>query len=82
VALHLVKRIQNKESLEIPPATTALGALIHHILKADPDKYQPMNINFGLFTPLEKHFAKIEKKAAIVKRAASDFRKWIYDSVE
>lgn len=82
VALHLAKRIQNKVSLEIPPATTALGALIHHILKADPSKYQPMNVNFGLFTPLEKHFAKIEKKAEIVKRATLDFCRWIYDSLE
>lgn len=82
VALHLAKRIQNKTNLELPPATTAMGALIHHILKADPSAYQPMNVNFGLFTPLEKHFAKVEKKAEIVKRAASDFRKWVYDCVE
>lgn len=82
VALHLAKRIQNKTNLELPPATTALGALIHHILKAHPSEYQPMNVNFGLFTPLEKNFAKIEKKTEIVKRATSDFRKWVYDFVE
>ena len=40
----------------IPPATTAMGALLHHITGgADSKYYQPMNVNFGLFTPLESN---------------------------
>src|SRR5436305_35271 len=36
-----------------PPATTALGALLHHITaSADAKTFQPMNVNFGLFPPL------------------------------
>ncbi len=45
--------------LELPPATTALGALLGHItgghietIDAGPRSFQPMNINFGLFPPL------------------------------
>ncbi|QEN86638.1 methylenetetrahydrofolate--tRNA-(uracil(54)-C(5))-methyltransferase (FADH(2)-oxidizing) TrmFO [Labrys sp. KNU-23] len=43
-----------------PPATTALGALLNHITgghlvseEAGPRSFQPMNVNFGLFPPLE-----------------------------
>jgi methylenetetrahydrofolate--tRNA-(uracil-5-)-methyltransferase len=43
----------------VPPATTAIGALINHItgghietLDAGPPSFQPMNVNFGLFPPL------------------------------
>ena len=46
-------------SLELPPSTTALGALVNHItgghieaIDAGPRSFQPMNVNFGLFPPL------------------------------
>lgn len=41
-----------------PPVTTALGALLNHITGgANADTFQPMNINFGLFPPLEENEA-------------------------
>ena len=40
-----------------PPKTTALGALVEHVtggyLTGPKSKFQPMNINFGLFPPIE-----------------------------
>jgi methylenetetrahydrofolate--tRNA-(uracil-5-)-methyltransferase len=46
-------------SIEPPPATTALGALLGHItgghvetVEQGSRSFQPMNINFGLFPPL------------------------------
>ena len=46
-------------SLESPPATTALGALLGHItgghietIDQGTRSFQPMNVNFGLFPPL------------------------------
>ena len=43
----------------LPPATTAIGALLNHItgghietIDAGPRSFQPMNVNFGLFPPL------------------------------
>ncbi|MBB4956219.1 methylenetetrahydrofolate--tRNA-(uracil-5-)-methyltransferase [Agrobacterium vitis] len=49
------------EAISLPPATTALGALLNHITGGhivsddEPGKrsFQPMNINFGLFPDLE-----------------------------
>lgn len=78
-----------------PPVTTAFGALINHITGGhiltdeEPGKrsFQPMNINFGLFPPVE--VPKIEgkrlrgkektiaKKQAMTARALSDCRQWL-----
>jgi methylenetetrahydrofolate--tRNA-(uracil-5-)-methyltransferase len=45
--------------IAMPPATTAIGALLNHItgghiesIDAGPQSFQPMNVNFGLFPPL------------------------------
>ena len=35
-----------------PDPRTAHGALLHHLREADPKRFQPMNVNFGLFPPL------------------------------
>lgn len=34
-----------------PPANTALGSLLRHIVASDPKHYQPSNINFSLLDP-------------------------------
>ncbi len=37
-----------------PPPVTAMGALVNHITGgADAKTFQPMNVNFGLFPPME-----------------------------
>ena len=45
------------QSLEPPPPTTALGALVNHItgghLEVGGGSFQPMNINYGLLPPIE-----------------------------
>ena len=48
------------------PRETALGSLVHYITHADPANYQPANIAFDLFPPLEESVArrfKHDKKA-------------------
>lgn len=78
VGLFLTKQILQKSNLLPPPPTTALGALIRHILRADPEHYQPMNINFGLFDPLPESRKKSDRRALMVGRAFADFREWFY----
>jgi len=41
------------------------------------DDYQPMNINFGLFAPLEDKVHKKSRKAAMTGRARTDLNAWI-----
>ncbi len=66
------------ETLAPPPPTTALGALLGHITGgADAETYQPMNVNFGLFPPLETKMKKRERKPAMSKRALADLDGWL-----
>lgn len=51
-------RLQAGKAVAIPPAGTALGALIHHLTESDPRHFQPSNINFGLFPPLTQRLRK------------------------
>ncbi|MBN1873890.1 MAG: methylenetetrahydrofolate--tRNA-(uracil(54)-C(5))-methyltransferase (FADH(2)-oxidizing) TrmFO [Anaerolineae bacterium] len=46
--------LQGQELLILPPETMS-GALIHYITHADPETFQPMKANFGLFPSMEKH---------------------------
>jgi len=59
-----------------PPATTALGALNRYIVEANPNNFQPMNINFGLFPPLEKRVPRKERKKRVIERALRDLEPW------
>ena len=43
------------------PSETALGALANYISTADPKNFQPMNVNFGIFPPLEFTGKKVKK---------------------
>src|SRR5690606_2677724 len=50
------------EAPSLPPATTALGALLAHVTGgADAKTFQPMNCNFGLFPPLAED-AQVDRK--------------------
>ena len=65
-------------SITPPPPTTAMGALLNHITSgADASTFQPMNINFGLFPPLEGRMKKRERKPAMAKRALTDLEGWM-----
>jgi methylenetetrahydrofolate--tRNA-(uracil-5-)-methyltransferase len=61
-----------------PPLTTAMGAILGHITGgADATTFQPMNVNFGLFPPIEGHFKGKERKQAMAVRALKDFDEWL-----
>ncbi len=58
----------------LPPAETALGALLSHITGgADASTYQPMNINFGLFPPIDRPL--IDENGKKIKRLKGRDRK-------
>ncbi len=61
-----------------PPRTTALGALLAHVTgDAEVETYQPMNVNFGLFLPVDEAVRKKQRKAAYTDRAKSDLGAWL-----
>ncbi len=60
-----------------PPPTTALGALIHYITRSGQPSFQPMNVNFGLFTPLEnRKVARRYRGMRYAERALRDIKAW------
>ncbi|MFC0340153.1 methylenetetrahydrofolate--tRNA-(uracil(54)-C(5))-methyltransferase (FADH(2)-oxidizing) TrmFO [Paracoccus niistensis] len=64
-----------------PPGTTAMGALVHHITGgAEAKTFQPMNVNFGLFPPVEARSGRRGRKdryPAYTDRAKQDFTAWL-----
>ena len=75
--------LKNKR-LKLPPENTAHGSLLKHItMNANPDTFQPMNINFGLMPNInlgskkKKHVKGREKKKILSNTAISSFKEWI-----
>jgi methylenetetrahydrofolate--tRNA-(uracil-5-)-methyltransferase len=82
-----------------PPPTTAIGALLNHItgghietIDGSTRSFQPMNVNFGLFPPIEaaprgadgkrlKGADKaIARKKALSRRARADLEAWLAEN--
>jgi methylenetetrahydrofolate--tRNA-(uracil-5-)-methyltransferase len=63
-----------------PPEHTALGSLLNHITgDANPETFQPMNVNYGLFPPLEfkgKKLRGADRRAAYSQRALEALAQW------
>ena len=62
--------------LVIPPPTTAMGSLINYIIHSQAIPFQPMNINFGLFPPIEKKRKGREKRRLLAERALQEMEQW------
>lgn len=61
-----------------PPRETALGALLAHITgDAESKTFQPMNVNFGLFPPLEGKLHKKARPEAYSARALAALEAWL-----
>ena len=75
VALYLALERRGAET-EPLPTTTALGALARHLVDSDPERFQPANINYGLFPPLEPEPKKREKRAGFAARARIELDAW------
>ena len=67
--------------LAAPPPDTATGALITHITGgAEAKTFQPMNVNFGLFPPIEAKGGRRGRKdryKAYTDRAKDAFTAWL-----
>jgi methylenetetrahydrofolate--tRNA-(uracil-5-)-methyltransferase len=76
--------------MQVPPRTTALGALAYYVSHADPKHYQPTNITFGIMPDLdEATFRRIRtpdgrrpsrkeaRKVAHGNRALADLGAWM-----
>jgi len=68
-------------SLAPVPVTTAMGALLDHITGgADAKTFQPMNVNFGLFPPVDAkggRRGRRDRYRAYTDRAKADWLAWL-----
>ncbi|BCR06365.1 methylenetetrahydrofolate--tRNA-(uracil-5-)-methyltransferase TrmFO [Desulfuromonas versatilis] len=70
-------RLQRGETAPLPPASTALGALLSHLADSSPENFQPMNVNYGLFPPLEgRKMKRADRRLAMAERALSELAPW------
>jgi len=70
-------RYRQNRPIPLPPATTALGALLTHLATADSKTFQPMNVNYGLFPPLDgRHRKRSDRRLAMAERALNDLAPW------
>jgi methylenetetrahydrofolate--tRNA-(uracil-5-)-methyltransferase len=70
------------QTLAAVPNTTAMGALVTHITGgAEAKTFQPMNVNFGLFPPLDGvksgRRGRKERYKAYTDRAKLDWQAWL-----
>lgn len=68
--------------LPTPPQDSAMGALIHHITGgAEAKTFQPMNVNFGLFRPVDGfkggRRGRRDRYKAYTDRAKSAWSEWL-----
>jgi len=58
----------------VPPSTTAHGAMVRFLMESNPEHFQPMNVNYGLFEPLEVtgRVSKRERNEQRALRALAD----------
>lgn len=68
VAQFLDQKLRDKP-FSPPPRETALGSLLYAITQEEKKHFQPTNINFSLFPPIEEKLPKDQKRAQIIERA-------------
>ena len=73
------------KTLPMVPANSAMGALVHHITGgAEAKTFQPMNVNFGLFHPVDGlkggRKGRKDRYKAYTDRAKACFSDWLEQS--
>ena len=78
--INMARMLEGKGILSLD-ATTAHGALVNYISASHgedgADHFDPMNVNFGIFAPLEEKVHKKSRKAAYAERAIKNMQELI-----
>jgi methylenetetrahydrofolate--tRNA-(uracil-5-)-methyltransferase len=78
--INMARMLEGKPHLKLD-STTGSGALVNYITsshgEAGADHFDPMNVNFGIFSPLEEKVHKKSRKAAYGERAIKNMKELI-----
>ena len=75
--INAARLVQGEEPVVLPPVT-AMGSMANYITATNAKNFQPMNANFGLFTPLEKKIKKKqERNEAYATRALETIQNFV-----
>jgi methylenetetrahydrofolate--tRNA-(uracil-5-)-methyltransferase len=64
------------QPLLVPPPETAHGSLVRHLTASESKNFQPSNINFGLFPPIETKMPKKFRGQHRAEKAISSLKQW------
>jgi methylenetetrahydrofolate--tRNA-(uracil-5-)-methyltransferase len=74
VAATGLERFLHAKPFPVWPRESAIGSLLHYLSDALPETFQPMNVNLGIFSPLEKRIrSRTDRCQAVAARAAMAF---------
>lgn len=78
--INMARFLQGKENLVLD-STTSIGALANYISYHEgmisPDSFDPMNVNFGIFSELTEKVYKKERKKAYANRALANIKELV-----
>jgi len=79
--LFTVGALLTNSPIDPPPPDSTMGALLNYITDEQREKdFQPTNINFSLFPPLERKIKnRKERRSAILEQAGASYSKWVED---
>ncbi|MFC1523171.1 methylenetetrahydrofolate--tRNA-(uracil(54)-C(5))-methyltransferase (FADH(2)-oxidizing) TrmFO [Thermodesulfobacteriota bacterium] len=72
-----VSRLLHSQPPTFPPPETAHGALIEHLTRTPASRFQPSNINFGLFPVWKKKIPKKLRGQQRALQARQSLEQWI-----
>ncbi|MBU0729338.1 MAG: methylenetetrahydrofolate--tRNA-(uracil(54)-C(5))-methyltransferase (FADH(2)-oxidizing) TrmFO [Proteobacteria bacterium] len=68
------------EDFIVPPVVTALGALVSHLTNTEVKKFQPSNVNFGLFPDFTQKIPKKLRGQYRAENALRALQQWIQEN--
>ncbi len=76
-ALNMARKM-NGESMSIPPVTTMSGALLNALTSAPVKNFAPVQVQFGLFPPMEGKIRERKERARKrAQQALTDMKAWL-----
>ena len=74
---HFLHQKLQDQPMNKPPRESAMGSLLYALTGEEKGDFQPTNINFGLFPPLNVKAKKRDKRDMHIQRAREHFSAWL-----